>query len=148
MRLFGSTVTEEISLFIGGFEDSDSKGVKEDRRKNKGDNGDTMMIELLIITALIVFIVDLSGIIESMESGLGKWLKCTVRIPKPFSCSLCMSWWTGLIYLICVGQFSILWIGYVGLLAFLTPVINNLLQLLRDGLNKIINWLYDTLITE
>lgn len=107
-----------------------------------------MMIELLIITALIVFIIDLSGFVNEMERIIGRWLKCTVRIPKPFSCSLCSSWWAGLIYLIIVGRFTILWIGYVALLAFLTPVIYNILQFLRDGLNRIINWLYDTLITE
>ena len=98
------------------------------------------MIELLILTAIIVFIIDLSGVIEEMESGLAKWLKVKkARIPKPFSCSLCMTWWSGLIYLICVNSFTLGWIAYVALLAYLTPVIYNALTLVYDILNKVIS---------
>lgn len=96
-----------------------------------------MLIELLILTAIIVFIIDLSGVIEEMESGLAKWLKVKkARIPKPFSCSLCMTWWIGLIYLICVNSFTLGWIAYVAVLSYLTPVIYNALTLIRDLLNK------------
>ena len=99
-----------------------------------------MLIELLILTAIIVFIIDLSGVIEEMESGLAKWLKVKkARIPKPFSCSLCMTWWSGLIYLICVNSFTLGWIAYVALLAYLTPVIYNALTLVYDILNKVIS---------
>lgn len=99
-----------------------------------------MLIELLILTAIIVFIIDLSGVIEEMESGLAKWLKVKkARIPKPFSCSLCMTWWTGLIYLICVNSFTLGWIAYVAMLSYLTPVIYNALTLVFDILNKVIS---------
>lgn len=96
------------------------------------------LLDLLIIQMVIVFIIDLSGIIDELEKMLAKWLKVSkVRIPKPFSCSLCSSWWTGLIYLIIIGQFTIPMIGYVALLAYLTPVAYNFLLMVKEALIKI-----------
>lgn len=98
------------------------------------------MINLLIIQLLLVFIIDLSGIIEEAEKMIAKWLKVPkVHIPKPFSCSLCSTWWIGLIYLLIIGQFTIPMIGYVALLAYLTPVSYNFLILVKEALIKITN---------
>ena len=97
------------------------------------------MINLLVLTLLCVFVIDCSGVIDELEASLAKWLRVkSVRIPKPFSCSLCTSWWLGLVYLIVTQHFTLLWVGYVALLAFLTPVFYNALTLLRDLLNKLL----------
>lgn len=97
----------------------------------------SILLELLLLVCIIVFIVDLSGVIEELEVRLAKWLKVNkVRIPKPFSCSLCLSWWSGLVFLICVQSFTLIGIAYVALLAYLTPVIYNAMTLIRDLLNK------------
>lgn len=98
-----------------------------------------LITELLIITLLMVFIIDLSGFIDEIETALTKWLKGKVRIPKPFSCSLCMSWWTNLIYLLCVGHFTLPYIALVALFAFLTPVFALLFIWIRETLNSILN---------
>lgn len=96
------------------------------------------MINLLVLTFIIVFIIDLSGIIEEVENMIAKRLKVhKVHIPKPFSCSLCSTWWIGLIYLLIIGQFTIPMIGYVALLAYLTPIWMNVLIALKDVLGKI-----------
>lgn len=95
--------------------------------------------ELLIITLLMVFIIDLSGFIDEIETTLSKWLKGKVRIPKPFNCSLCMSWWVNLIYLLCVGKFTLPYIALIALFAFLTPVFALLFIWLRETLNSILN---------
>lgn len=95
------------------------------------------MIDLLLISLILVFIIDLSGIIQSIENGIAKIFKVSpnrVRIPKPFSCSKCLSFWAGLIYLIVTGTFSWVLMGYVCLLAFLTPVFGDILYLVRDVL--------------
>lgn len=98
----------------------------------------TTLVNLLVITFIIVFIIDLSGIIDELEKMIAKWLKVTkVHIPKPFSCSLCSTWWLGLLYLIIIGQFTIPYIGYVALLAYLTPVWMNVLIALKELLIKI-----------
>lgn len=108
---------------------------KEDKEKDIG-----MYLDLLIIAFLMVFIVDCSGIIQSLESGLQRWLKMPnkAHIPKPFSCSLCMTWWTGIIYLICVGELTFLGLGYVAMMAFITPVIMRLMYLVKDTMNKVL----------
>lgn len=94
-------------------------------------------INLLLIAFICVFIIDFSGVIENIDRMLQKALKNPLlHLPKPFSCSLCASWWLGIIYLICVGGFTLLNIAYVAFLAALTPVILRSLYLVRDLLDK------------
>lgn len=64
-----------------------------------------MWIELLIINVIICFIVDISGVIDSIKYGIWKWVFNGKRDYqefrlKPFDCSLCMTFWIGLIYII------------------------------------------------
>lgn len=93
-------------------------------------------IKLLLISIVIVFVIDLSGFITHLEKILAKWLKTkTVIIPKPFSCSLCSTWWIGIIYLICVGELNIFTLTYTALLAFFTETIYNYLLKIKEIIN-------------
>ena len=101
------------------------------------------MLELLIITAIIVFVVDLSGIILVLKKKLWKTLYGIIPFKedwslKPFDCSLCMTFWIGLLYLIITGSFTIPFIGYVCLLSFLTPIIQEMLLTIKDLLIRLI----------
>ena len=87
----------------------------------------------------MVIVIDLSGIIDDAELRLSKWIKANVRIPKPFSCSLCCSWWVNLIYLLCIGKLTLPYIAIVALFAFLTPVFALLFVWVRETLNKALN---------
>lgn len=106
------------------------------------------MINLFLLTCIIVFVIDLSGFVDEMVKRLYyKYIKVGdyhTLIPKlkPLSCSLCMSFWVGLIYLLITSQFTMIMIGYVCLLAFLSPIIGDIFILLKDILNKIINLIY------
>lgn len=106
------------------------------------------MINLFILTCIIVFIIDLSGFVDEMVKLLYyKYIKVGdyhTLIPKlkPFTCSLCLSFWVGIIYLLITRQFTILMIGYVCLLAFLSPIIGDILVMIKDVLNKVINLIY------
>lgn len=104
-----------------------------------------MLIDLFLITLIIVFIIDISGFIDEMETILSKWLKGKARVPKPFSCSLCMTWWTGLIYLLIIGEFTLLWIATVALFAILSGVLATLLICVRETLNWVIEKAYNAL---
>lgn len=104
-----------------------------------------MLIDLFLITLIIVFIIDISGFIDEMETILSKWLKGKARVPKPFSCSLCMTWWTGLIYLLIIGEFTLLWIATVALFALLSGVLATLLICVRETLNWVIEKAYNAL---
>lgn len=101
----------------------------------------TMIWNLLMISFIICFIVDISGIIESIESALSKWLKGKAQLPKPFNCSLCLTFWVGLIYVICVDctLFNVLLVCVV---SALTEVITNTIIIVRE----MICWVYDKIM--
>ena len=104
------------------------------------------MNEIIYIAIICVVIIDLSGFIQELEQMLKKWLKIQkgeVRIPKPFSCSLCMCFWTGLIYLLCTGQFTFFMIAYVLLISILTPQIKDLIYLFKDTIDFILRSIYN-----
>lgn len=100
-----------------------------------------LYINILMITFICVYIIDLSGAIDELEDIIGKWLKCKIKIPKPFSCSLCSSWWLGLLYIIIMGKFTILNIAFVAFLSFLTPNIYNILIALKIAIDDLIGYL-------
>lgn len=106
------------------------------------------MLDLLIMSCILVFAIDLSGFIQVISKKIWGWMYPNVRyngwiIPKPFSCSLCSTFWLGLLYLLLTHNFTFLMVGYVALLAFLTPVIGSILITIKDFLITIINKIYD-----
>ena len=108
-----------------------------------------MLLNLLLITLIIVFIVDISGAIDHLIYPL---VKRILKIPKTsrieiplISCSLCMTFWSGLIYIIGMEEFTLLNLFFVCVCAFLTPHIKDLFILVRDTLTIISNKIYDKL---
>lgn len=99
----------------------------------------TILIDLLLVTLIIVYIIDISGAIEDLvEPLLAKLFhKSKVRLKKPWSCSKCMTFWIGLIYLLITMSFTIPYIFYVCMLSMLTPFFNNVLTLLLEALIKL-----------
>jgi len=106
------------------------------------------MIDILFIAIICVCIIDLSGFVQEMEVLLKKWLKIQrgeVRIPKPFSCSLCMTFWTGLIYLMITGQFTLFMTAYLLIVSILTPEIKDFIYTIKDFINFILNKIHNLL---
>lgn len=95
-----------------------------------------MILDLFLITIIICFIIDISGIIESIEWWLSKWLKVPCKIPKPFSCSLCMTFWIGLIY-ISILDFSLINLLFVSVFAALAEEITGFIKIIKYLLNKV-----------
>lgn len=108
-----------------------------------------ILLKLVIICLVNVLIIDLSGFVESIKSLIvrvltkSKFNSNQFRI-KPLDCSFCMTFWTGLLYTIVIGQFTLVNICIILLLAFMTPVFKQLLLLIKDLLLKIIDKLYET----
>lgn len=107
-----------------------------------------MCLDLLLITICVVIVIDMSGIIDDVEAKLSKWLKCKVIIPKPWSCSFCMSHHISLVYLLCVGKFTLPLYALILLFAFMTNPIYYTLLFIRDLYNSLINKLYKVLHIE
>lgn len=98
--------------------------------------------ELLWISIIVCFIIDLSGIIDSIKHCIWKWLKGDVPYKdfsfKPFDCSLCMIFWIGLIYLVVIGKFTIPNIVIVCMLSFLSSTITGILRLFKDAIDILV----------
>lgn len=102
-----------------------------------------MLIDLFIITAIIVFVIDLSGVMDSIYNWLRKWLKTTKELQiKPFDCSLCMTHHILLLYLLITSQFTLINYLVVCMLSFFTPVFKDIMLLTKDLAIKIIDRLY------
>jgi hypothetical protein len=102
-------------------------------------------IDLLFIAAITIYIVDLSGFTESWRSALTRWLKAKELKPiRPFDCSLCMTWWVGIIYAVCTGSVTLPVIAYIAALSFLSLPISHVFIFIREGitflLNKMMGW--------
>ena len=63
------------------------------------------------------------------------------HIGKPFSCSLCMTWWVGLFYLLGADALTIPNIGYVALLAGASSIFTEVMFTVRDICARLIEWI-------
>lgn len=105
-----------------------------------------ILINLLLIANIVVFIVDNTDLIDNIKKFLWKKFIKTGDyhniILKPFECSLCMTFWSSIIYLLVIQQFTLPFIAFGCLLAFLTPQIKELQNLISDTIQTILNLLY------
>lgn len=104
------------------------------------------MINLLIISGILCYIVDISGIVDEFKKFL--WKKYIKKGDyhnlslKPFDCSRCCVWWSTLIYIIATGHFTLPYIGFCALLSLLASNISDFLIWIKDTLTWLINKLY------
>lgn len=100
-----------------------------------------MIIDILQIAIIVVCIVDLSGIIQSIQKLFAKFLSAkdfnNIKLPL-ISCSLCVTWWTSLIYIIATGNFTLTNIMLSILIATMTSVIKDLILSVKDIFTKIL----------
>lgn len=94
-----------------------------------------IFLDLLMITTIVCFLVDVSGIVDSIESMLSRWRGKPCRLIKPFSCSLCMSFWIGLIYIL--FNFSLFNLFLLTVIVTNAEQITNMLVLFRMLINRV-----------
>ena len=95
-------------------------------------------LKLFEITVIVVIIVDISGFIDSIKTFIGKvWGINNVSL-KPLECSLCMTFWVSMAYLLITNQLSITAIMVTLLISVMTPVIQDIIYLIRDILGFIL----------
>ena len=107
------------------------------------------ILTLLLISVIWTFILDLCGFGRTIDRLLykifyrGRAWRDDAHFP-PFDCSLCMSWWTGLIYLLITHSLSALNIAILLCFAWLTPLIKDLFTLIKDIIIKLLDIIYET----
>lgn len=109
------------------------------------------LFNLFLITLVVCFIIDCSGFIDDgLKPLVARFVnrKSTIKvkpedisIPKPFSCSLCLTFWTGIIYICIIGEFTFVNLFIVSMLALLSSNISGFMFLIKDILATIENWL-------
>lgn len=97
-------------------------------------------IDILLVAAITIYIVDLSGFTESWRSLVASLLGVKALKPlPPFDCGQCMVWWVCIIYSIITGSFSLLMLSYIAILSFLSIPIGQLLIFIKEALIAITN---------
>lgn len=100
-------------------------------------------INLLLIGVILTFALDTSGFYREFTTMISGWItKGVIKKPimkKPWCCSLCMTFWVGLAYIIITNSFSIPMVAYLCLVAYFTPIYNDLMILVKDLIIKIIS---------
>lgn len=102
------------------------------------------MIELLLLQLIIVFVIDISGFVDTMKSKLaklltnGKFKSPDFRL-RPFDCSLCATFWTGIIYLLITHQFTIPLLAFVCLLSATTTISKDVYFTITDMIIKLLD---------
>ena len=97
-----------------------------------------MHLDLLYITILTVFVVDLSGFRATFLRLASLLFRRTITELKPFTCSLCLTWWAGFAYLLATGRCTWGNLAYVAALSFSTYPIAQASMLARDLILKLI----------
>ena len=101
------------------------------------------MINCLFITIIWIVILDQLHFWDDFSTMISGWLSGgKIKKPlewKPFNCSVCMSFWTNLAYIIVTNQFSILMVLYILTLSWGTPIISSILTLVKNLFLKFIN---------
>lgn len=95
--------------------------------------------DLILVTLIVVYIVDLSGFTDSWLLALSNYKGHKVSQFKPFSCSQCMTWWVGIAYALCAGAFSLPVLAYIALLAWLAAPVAQLMNVIKDAIYRIID---------
>lgn len=99
-----------------------------------------MLIKLLCIAVIVVFVLDLSGFVDTVKRLIWKWLVKGVPYRdfslKPFDCSMCMTHHICVLFALVSGFFSLeIWM-FICVLSLLTRQIKGVLELVGDVLIK------------
>lgn len=107
-----------------------------------------IILNLLLLTFVICFIVDVSGFFNFVKKFIasrleGKYINLKAEdIKIPFvTCSLCSVWWAGIIYICIISEFTFVNLAIVALLAMLSSNISGFMFLIKDILATIEMWL-------
>lgn len=106
-----------------------------------------VILNLFIISIIWVLILDLSGFARTIDKLFykifypGRPFREDAHF-KPFDCSLCMSWWSSLIYLIIVHSLTLPNIAIALIFAWGTTIEKDIFIMVKDMVTKLIDLLY------
>ena len=97
-------------------------------------------LELLALAFIVVYIVDETGIVDSLKAFIKRWLNVKSSITlKPLDCSLCMTHWVCLAYVLIFYNISIFVYLYILFLSCNTDNIYAMIQKVNELISKFTN---------
>ena len=105
------------------------------------------ILNLFIISIIWVLILDLCGFARTVDVLFYRLIyrkrayRDDAHFP-PFDCSMCMSFWTGLIYLLITHSFTIPYLAFLLLFAWATTIERDIFIFIKDLITKLIDVLY------
>lgn len=105
-----------------------------------------MYLNIFLMAIILVYGIDILGFAEEMKIKLFKFVKGKNVIYKPYSlrpldCSLCLSFWIGILILIFNLKLTVINIAYVCLISFFTPQFKDVLLTIQDFVQNIIDFI-------
>lgn len=96
-----------------------------------------MIVNLLLIAVIVVLIVDVSGFADEVKKELKRWLGIKNIREKPLFCSLCLTHWIGLVYLLFAG-WSLKYYALLLVISCMTTTISSAFYLIKDLIDRLI----------
>lgn len=105
-------------------------------------------LQLLLVAAVVLYIVDLSGFTDSWRDALSRALGIKapnrLRALPPFDCGACLTWWASLAWAAFVcREFTLPVVAYCAALAALEPLAVSVAACIRETVNNICNTITD-----
>lgn len=101
----------------------------------------SIYIQLLLMSLLTVFVVDLSGWSDTVTDFASRVTGKRIHEVRPLTCSLCMTWWVTLGYSLAVHQFTLPVLAFCGLLAFASHTMGQTIIFIREAYLALLRWL-------
>ena len=102
----------------------------------------SIYLSLLLLWAVVVYVVDLSGWTATWLKWLSRFTARyglpAVKELRPFSCSLCLTFWLGIVYAVLRKDFTLPVLAYICGLSFLSITLRELFIFIRETLT---NWI-------
>ena len=102
-------------------------------------------IDLFLLTVAVAFIVDVSGFTQTWLGWISRFIGAKVTQLRPFSCSLCMTFWTCIVFTLCTGTFNTATLAVSCILAALAYPIGQAIIFLQESLLALTNKLLSKL---
>ena len=115
--------------------------IQKDKADKEIHSGALMIyIELLALAFIVVYIIDETGIVNSIKTFIKRWLNTKSDITlKPLDCSLCMTHWVCLVYAFIFNELSIFVYLYILFLSCNTDNIYAMIQKVNELISKFTN---------
>ena len=98
-------------------------------------------MNMLLITLIVVYVVDLSGWTGSWKPAAQRLLRrlgIEADRLRPFDCSRCMTFWACLAWAVVTGHLTLPHIAAVCALSYFADTIGDLMRAAKEGVDRIL----------